>query len=455
MPIIQKKSKEIQPARLIALSFLLVILTGAFLLTLPISSKTGDFTPFRHTLFTATSATCVTGLVIFDTYQHWSIFGQCVILAMIQIGGLGLVTLLTFFNFMIGKKLGLRKMQLASDSVSSDGFGDANHLMKNIIKVSLTIEGIGMLVLATVFVPKFGVKGIFTSFFISVSAFCNAGFDVLGQNTAFASVTEYYNNPIVLVTIMLLIMCGGLGFIVWYDLVKFKKTKHLELHTKIVLIVTAFLIVSGTILVLICEFGNSKTIGGMSFPNKLLNSAFQSVTCRTAGFNSIDNAAMNPLTKVVSIVLMYIGAAPGSTGGGIKVTTFAVILMTVVSVLRNKEETTVLGRKLDKSIVYKSLTIAILSISAIAVAAISIFYALKDTSNVSGLHALFETVSAFATVGLSVGVTAVADLFSEIILTVLMFIGRVGPISVILSLMINSADRAKKQIVPEGKIMVG
>jgi len=455
MPIIQKKAKTIQPARTIAFSFILVILVGTLLLTLPISSKNFEFTPVNHALFTATSATCVTGLVVYDTFQKWSMFGQCVILLMIQIGGLGLVTFVTFFNFIIGRKLGLRRMQLASESVNADGFGDAKRLMKNIIKVSLTLEGIGALILMTVFVPKYGKSGIFTSIFISVSAFCNAGFDILGRDNPYVSLMGYNNNPVVLITVMGLIISGGLGFIVWYDLFKYRKTKHLELHTKVVLVITTILIVSGTLIFMIFEWGNTKTIGNMPFHTKLLNAAFQSVTCRTAGFNSIDIGSLHAISKVFSIIFMYIGAAPGSTGGGIKVTTIAVIIMTVVSVLKNKEETTILKRKLDKSVIYKAMTIVMLSLGLIFVATLSILYSLKANSKVTGLNTLFEVVSAFATVGLSAGLTSMLNLFSEIILIFIMFLGRVGPIAVILSLTVNSADKTKNQVAPEGKIMVG
>ncbi len=455
MPVIQKKSRSLNPTRTIVISFILVILTGTLLLTLPISAKDGNFTPVNHALFTATSATCVTGLVIYDTFQHWTTFGQVIILLMIQVGGLGLVTFVTFFNFIIGKKLGLRRMQLASESVSADGFDDARILIKNIFKFTLSIEAIGAIILSTVFVPDYGARGIFKAVFISISAFCNAGFDILCEKQPFLSVIGYNSNPVVLITIMSLIVCGGLGFVVWNDLLYYRKTKHLYLHTKVVLMVTAFLIISGTIAFLLVERDNPLTMANMSFGDKLMNSMFQSISCRTAGFDSLNNANLAPVSKVFSIILMYIGAAPGSTGGGIKVTTFAVILLTVVSVLRNKEDTTILGRKVDKSTVYKALTITMLSMAAVFMATLSIFYSLKQNPVVTGLDTLFEVVSAFATVGMSVGITAVTNLFSELILTVMMFIGRVGPIAVVLFLMIKGADKSKKQVYPEGKILVG
>ena len=455
MPVLQKKSRNFSPTRTIALSFILVILTGTALLMLPISSNSGEFTPFTHSLFTATSATCVTGLVIYDTLQHWSAFGQGIILLMIQIGGLGLVTFVAFFNFFIGKKLGLRRIQVATESVNASGFNDVRGLVGNIIKICLVTEAIGAVLLMPVFIPKYGVAGIFKSIFISISAYCNAGFDILGDSTAFASLTEFASNPYIVIIVMLLIISGGLGFVVWYDLLNYRKTKHLELHSKIILIFTGLLVVVGGIVFLILEWNNTKTIADMNFGDKVVNSFFQSVTCRTAGFNTIDTASLNPMSKVFSIMLMFIGAAPGSTGGGIKITTAVVILMTVISVLQNKDDTIILGRKVDKTTVYKSLTIIMLSITIVAVSTLTIFNSLKETAGVSGLDSLFETVSAFATVGLSVGVTSVANLLVELILIFVMFLGRVGPISVALFLVIKNADKTKKQVYPEGKILVG
>lgn len=455
MPVLQKRGKAIEPAKTIAFSFIIVILTGTILLMMPFSSKDGNFTDFIDALFTATSATCVTGLAVFDTFQKWSVFGQIVILLMIQIGGLGLVTFVTFFNFVIGKKLGLRRMQLASESVSGDGFQNSGKLIKNIIKISLFTELIGALVLMTVFIPKYGFRGIFKSIFISVSAFCNAGFDIMGDKTAFASLTEFNDNPAVLITVMILIISGGLGFIVWHDLINYKKTKHLELHTKLVIMVTGALILFGTLMFLFFEWDNQRTIAAMPFGDKLLNSVFQSVTCRTAGFNAIDTAGLTPISKAIAISLMFIGAAPGSTGGGIKITTFIVLLMTVVSVLRNKDETLILKRKIEKSTVYKSLTIIMLSFSVVFIATVISYYSISKVTAVNGMDVLFEVVSAFATVGLSAGVTAILTVFSKIVFIFLMFLGRVGPISVVLFIIINSTDKSKNQVVPEAKIMVG
>lgn len=455
MPVIQKKSRNLSPTRTIALSFILVILTGTVFLMLPISSKSGSFTPFMHSFFTATSATCVTGLVIYDTFQHWSAFGQGIILLMIQIGGLGLVTFVTFFNFVIGKKLGLRKIQVATESVNASGFNDVRYLVANIIRLSLITELIGAVLLMPAFIPRFGPAGIFKSFFVSISAYCNAGFDILGVNNAFSSLTEFSSSPYVLIVVMLLIVSGGLGFMVWHDVMNYRKKKHLELHSKIVLLITGILILFGAVAFLLLEWTNTRTIGGMGFGDKVLNSFFQSITCRTAGFNSIDTSALNPISKVFAIMLMFIGAAPGSTGGGLKVTTVVVIFMTVVSVLRNKDDTIIFGRKVDKSTVYKSLTITMLSLAIVFIATLTAFFALKERTPISGIDTLFEVVSAFATVGLSVGVTSVLTWIIELMFILVMFLGRVGPISVVLFIIIKDADKTKKQVYPEGRILVG
>ncbi len=456
MPVIKKKLKEMNPVRTIVLSFLGVIFFGTLFLILPFSSKDLVFTPFQDAFFTATSATCVTGLVVVDTYAYWSLFGQIIILLMIQIGGLGLLTFVTLFNFAIRKKLGLRKMQLAADSINSDTFSDSRSVLRTVIRFSLTTELIGALILMTVFIPDFGLsQGLFASIFIAISAFCNAGFDVLGITTPYASLTEYYSNPIVLITVMGLIICGGLGFLVWHDLKNYTKTKRLELHTKVVLLTTSALILIGTIIFLITEWSNTATLYEMSFGEKLLNSAFQSVTCRTAGFNAIDTANMTYASKIASIFLMFIGAAPGSTGGGIKITTFTVIVAVVISVLKGRDDTVLLGRKIDKNVVFKSLTIVILSILFIFICSVSVSLVISQNPNFTQLDMTFESVSAFATVGLSSGITAMFDTFSKIVFSILMFFGRVGPISFILSMSLNSIDKAKNQIIPDGKIMVG
>lgn len=454
MPVIHTKVKPLRPTRTIVLSFFFIILVGAILLCMPFSSRSGEFTSPMDAFFTATSATCVTGLIVYDTYTHWSPLGQGIILMMIQIGGLGFVTFTSFFNFAIGKKLGLRSMQLASESVNSTGFNDVKSLVGIIIKMSLVVEGIGALLLMIVFVPQYGFYGIAISAFLAISAFCNAGFDILGFQEQFTSLTNYADNPIVMITIMGLIICGGLGFVVWYDLSKYRETKKLVLHTKVVLIATAVLIISGTIIFMILEWNNPSTIGGMTFMQKLSRGLFQSVTFRTCGFNTVPIENMTSLTKIAAIFIMFIGAAPGSTGGGIKATTFTVLIMTVFCVITNRPDTTIMGRKIDKDIVYKSLAITVLAGIAVFVSSCILVFTNKGMG-ISGVDSVFESVSAFATVGLSAGPTAIANDFSRGLLAVVMFIGRVGPVSLALSLTIGSEARAKNQVMPEGRIIVG
>ena len=332
-----KRRTSSNPARMISASFAVVIAIGTLLLWLPISSKARVFTPLLDCLFTAASATCVTGLVVYDTYTHWSAFGHGVLLMLIQIGGLGLVTFTSFFNLVVGRKLGLRGMRLASESINSTSFGDVPYLLRMIITFTLAVEASGALLLGLYFVPRFGLRGIAISVFLAISAFCNAGFDVLGFLGEYTSLTSLNDSYLVLFTIMLLIIIGGLGFIVWNDLMAWRKTRTLLLHTKVVLLVTAFLLLLGTVCFLLFEWNNPATLQPMSLKEKIGAGCLQSVTMRTAGFNSIDLYSMRDATKVFSIVLMFIGAAPGSTGGGIKVTTIAVIVMTAVSISRGKD----------------------------------------------------------------------------------------------------------------------
>ncbi len=450
-----KRRTSSNPARMISASFAVVIAIGTLLLWLPISSKARVFTPLLDCLFTAASATCVTGLVVYDTYTHWSAFGHGVLLMLIQIGGLGLVTFTSFFNLVVGRKLGLRGMRLASESINSTSFGDVPYLLRMIITFTLAVEASGALLLGLYFVPRFGLRGIAISVFLAISAFCNAGFDVLGFLGEYTSLTSLNDSYLVLFTIMLLIIIGGLGFIVWNDLMAWRKTRTLLLHTKVVLLVTAFLLLLGTVCFLLFEWNNPATLQPMSLKEKIGAGCLQSVTMRTAGFNSIDLYSMRDATKVFSIVLMFIGAAPGSTGGGIKVTTIAVIVMTAVSISRGKDEPYLLGRRLSANVVYRSLAILFMGIVVSGITAIVLILTCPlEQNGLTGVDAVFEAVSAFATVGVSSGVTAVTNWVGKIALTLTMFIGRVGPVSFGLTLAAQQKVN-RKLIVPEGKIVVG
>lgn len=446
--------KSLINTRIIALSFACAIIFGAILLTLPISSKDGQFTNFLDCLFTATSATCVTGLVVFDTFLKWSIFGQIVIIMLIQMGGLGIITFATFFSIAVGKKLGLRRAQIAQESLSNDEILDIGKLIKLVISFSLTVEAIGAIILSLAFIPKYGANGIYIGVFTAISAFCNAGFDVLGREGAYSSLVHYNNNPVILITVMLLIIVGGLGFVVWRDISQYKKTKRLILHTKVVLMMTVILIIVGTFAFLFFEWKNSLTMGNLPLEQKILASAFQSVTSRTAGFNSVDNVVLTDQSKLMTIFLMFIGAAPGSTGGGVKVTTFAVILFTALSVIKGNDVTTIMKHKISKSVVYKAITIIFLGAIVVFITTSIIYFTSKTRSMNYGLNCLFETVSAFGTVGLTAGVSAVASVPAKIALILTMFIGRVGPVSFVVAIAMRPIKH-KTQVIPDGKIMVG
>ena len=449
----QKKSIFKFPAQVIAISFMTVIIVGSILLMMPVSSRSGTSTAFLDALFTATSATCVTGLVVFDTFTHWSFFGQAIILLLIQIGGLGLVTITSFFNIALGRKLGLRSMQLAQESINSNSITDIARIIKFVVTASLTIELTGALLLSFTFVPKYGFEGIWISFFLAVSGFCNAGFDILGRESEFTSLSNYVGNINVNLTISALIILGGLGFLVWRDIINYHKTKKLLMHTKIVLTVTGILIFSGFLIFLVCEWNNPATLGNLSFGKKLLSAFFQSVSTRTAGFNTIDIGALNWDTKILSCFLMFIGAAPGSTGGGIKITTATVVIMTVYSVISGKDETTIFGRTIPHSTVYKSLAISVLALLGVTITS-GVIYGTLGNAAYSVIDTFFESVSAFATVGLSCGVTSAANFISKLLLIFLMFVGRVGPVSFAISLTFRKVS-PKEEILPEAKIMVG
>lgn len=442
--------KPHSPTRLIVGSFLAVILAGTLLLLLPIATPNGI--GVLDALFTATSATCVTGLVVRDTYQGFTSFGQTVIICLIQVGGLGLVTLTSFFALALRRRASFHSMKLASESINTSNVAEARQLLFVVMKLAALFEGVGALLLAPVFVPEFGLQGVFISIFLAISAFCNAGFDVLGHSEAFASLTGYATNWYVQLIIMFLIVAGGLGFLVWHDLGQWRKTHHLSLHTKVVLFCTGLLIVGGTLSFAFLEWYNPATLGEFGVGDKLVNSMFQSVSARTAGFNTVDLGGMQVITKCMMCILMFIGAAPGGTGGGIKVTTFSVLLVTVASVATGREDAVIFRRKIDKKTVYRALSIAVLSLFAVILATLFIFFNTGD--NFGPLDSLFESVSAYATVGLSVGVTASMQPLAKLITMITMFVGRVGPVSLAISLAVHHRE-GKFDVLPEGKISVG
>lgn len=455
MPVFKKAKRE-SPARTLVLGFLIIIAVGTLLLCLPAASKSGKFTSIFDCLFTATSAACVTGLVVVDTWAYWSVFGQIVIALLIQVGGLGFVTLITFFNVAMGKKLGFRTLKSASEDLTESSFQNGRKIFIRIVKYSLIFEATGTLIMSFALFPKYGGYGIWMAGFMSITAFCNAGFDLAGMEGEFSSLISFQDNPAVLITIAFLIILGGLGFIVWENFLTFRETKKLSLHTRTVLVMTGALILAGTLFFLFSEWNNPKTLGNMSFGEKLLNAFFSSVTTRTAGFDSISMGDMSEFSQLGTILLMFVGAAPGSTGGGVKVTTLMVVIVTVVSYIRNKNDVELFRHKLNKLVIYRTVVTLALSMTAVGICFSALYFSMpKDAGAGSGaVQCLFDAVSAFSTTGLSAGATAQAGFLGKCVLIVTMFLGRVGPVSVIMSLVMNTQNR-KNIVVPEGDILIG
>ena len=443
------------PVRMIVFSFLFVILVGALLLSLPISSKDGLSTSFVDSFFTSTSATCIVGLTLFDTCTKWTTFGQLVILLLIQIGGIGLITITIFFYVLGGKKLGLRGMHLARESATIIGSVNLARIFKFIIITTLSVELMGAIILSFVFIGECGfLKGIYTAIFLSISAFCNAGIDIFGFEGLGASFLSYNNNPLVIHTIVILVLIGDLGLIVWYDLIYNKaRGKNLLIHTKVVLIMTIILNIFGFLIFIILEYNNPSTLQNMSLGEKINASIFQSLILRTAGFDFINFLDMRQLTKIITTMIMFIGGAPGSTSGGIKVTTFAILCMTVVGVITNKPDTIILGHKVSKSIVYKALSIFFMSILIISIGSVLVYYSVKSDAVVNITNSVIETISAFSTAGITTGVTTSTGIWGRIFISAIMFVGRVGPISFLLSLSMKVKNESNK-IFPDAKIMV-
>lgn len=432
-------------------SFLLVIAVGTLLLTLPISSRTGRLGVI-DAMFTATSATCVTGLVVRDTWSQFSLFGQVIILMLIQVGGLGLVTLTSFFALAARRRMGFRDLRLLGESVSADGLSKATEVLKIVIKLAAAFEAVGIVLLLFAFVPQFGAEGVWVSVFTAISAFCNAGFDLFGRFGAYSSLMPYVNNYYVQAVIMFMIMAGGLGFMVWVELAEYRKKRRLSLHAKVVLQFSAIFWVGGAVLLALLEWSNPRTMGGLSVPGKIMAALFQSVSTRTAGMNTIDLAACSPISKLLMSVLQFIGAAPGSTGGGVKVTTFAVLILTIRSVAQGRDNCVIGGHHIESKTVYRALTIIVIGAVAAFGSAVVVYYNTAET--VSVIDCIFESCSAFGTVGLSVGVTGQLNTGAKLLYMACMFMGRVGPVSLAISLTAKPDDN-KRKVLPVGHINVG
>lgn len=441
--------KRLTQTQMIVVGFILIISIGSILLMLPVSSREGVVTPFPDTLFTATSAACVTGLVVVDTWTHWSLFGQIVILTLIQIGGMGFMTLGVYMAILLRRKIGLRTRGILQESINSLQIGGIVKLAKKIMLGTVLFESVGALLLMIRFIPRFGIaRGIWYGFFHSVSAFCNAGFDLMGFGGEYQSFVEYSGDWLVNVVIMALIIIGGIGFFVWDDLsVKQFKWKRLRLHTKMVVSTTAILILFGAVTFFMMEQEN--VLKGVPLHEQILSSLFNSVTARTAGFNTMDTGALTEGSKFVTMILMFIGGSPGSTAGGIKTTTLVVLAVFVHANLIQERGCNIFHRRLEDETIRK----------ASVVMCTNLFLALTATIIMVSLQpftltdALFEVFSAIGTVGMSTGITRDVGAVSRMVLIFLMFCGRIGSLTFALSLRGNKHEPPVKQ--PVEQITIG
>ncbi|WP_163859305.1 TrkH family potassium uptake protein [Paenibacillus elgii] len=445
------KKIELTPPQILVIGFAAIILLGATLLSLPISSASGQPTLFIDALFTATSATCVTGLVVVDTGSHYSMFGQIVIISLIQVGGLGFMTMSTLFAFVLRKRISLKERLILQEAMNQGSMEGIVRLIRRVLVYSLTIEFTAAIIFSIRWSFDFGIaKGIYFGIFHAISFFNNAGFDLFGSVIApFTSLTTYADDWIVNIVSMGLIILGGIGFVVMSDVVDYKKHKRLSLHSKVVLSATGLLIVVGAIVIFIFEFTNQKTLGSLNWSGKILASFFQSVSPRTAGANSVDIGAMRQASQFFIIILMFIGASPGSTGGGIKTTTFTTLIGAMIAMIRGKEDIVLFHYRLGKDRILKAITLTMIALFLV----IFVTMLLTTTENQSFLKLLFEVTSAFGTVGLTMGVTPDLSFFGKIMISLTMFAGRLGPLTLAYAL----GPKAEKELYryPEGKITIG
>ena len=445
-----KRSRRLHlnTAEILAIGFALVILIGAIVLNLPFASKSGESIGFVNALFTASSAVAVTGLVVVDTATHWSIFGQVVILILIQIGGIGFITMGTLFALILGRKINFRRRVIMKEAMNKITANGVVKLAKYILILTFFVEGVGAIVLSTRFIPLYGVgKGIWFSVFHSISAFCNAGFDLIGN---FQSLTPFVSDPIITLTIAFLIIIGGLGFVVIFELLDKRSIKKLSLHSKIALSMTGILLLLGYIIVMALEFNNPGTMGDLSVGGKFLSGFFHSVTPRTAGFNTLPMNELMMGTIVMTMLFMFVGAGSAGTAGGVKVTTVGVIIATIVSTLKGKKETESFNRSIPRGLVNKALAIITLAL----VWTIMVTFILSITEEATFVEIMFEVVSAFGTVGLSLGITTQLSVVGKIVISITMFIGRIGPLTLFMAL----AQRHQMPDIisyPDEEVMIG
>ncbi len=450
--------ENLRPTQILVLGFLFFIIVGTILLSLPVASN-GETASVVDAFFTATSAVCVTGLVVVNTAAQWSAFGKVVIIVLIQFGGLGFMTFATSIFLILGRKIGLKDRLVIQEALNQSELSGMVRLIRNILIGTFIIEGVGAVLLSIRFVKDFGARGILFGIFHAISAFCNAGFDILGDN----SLMNYIGDPTVNIVVMLLIVLGGLGFTVWTDTIATMKKSvekkwklktffdNLSLHSKLVYVSTIFLISAGFIIFLVVEWKNGATIGSEGFGTKVLASLFQSVTTRTAGFNTMNLPGMKDVSKFISIILMFIGGSPAGTAGGIKTITVVVLFIEVMAIVEGKDTASAFKRTISTNTIRKALAVIIISFAVV----LSITSLLTLTESSTFLNLLFEAVSAFATVGLTLGETANLTFLGKIIIAVTMFIGRLGPLTMAVAINISGGGGSSKVKLPEGKVMVG
>lgn len=441
---IHKKNK-FTSFQIIILGFIAVILIGALLLMLPVSSKAGIITPFNEALFTSTSAVCVTGLVVQDTATYWSWFGQGIILVLIQIGGLGVITIAVSFALLSGRKISLMQRSVMQEAISAPKVGGIVRLTGFVLKGTFLVEFTAAFIMMPVFVKDFGAKGIWMAIFHSISAFCNAGFDLMGtENVKYASLTSYISHPLINITIMLLIIIGGIGFLTWEDILKNKfRIKSYRMQTKVILTTSLLLILFPAFFFFFRDFAD------MPMQERIFSSLFQAVTPRTAGFNTADLTMMTEDGLGIVIALMLVGGSPGSTAGGMKTTTLAVLIANALACFRRKEDAQMFGRRIENSTVKNAATIFMMYIVFFFGGAIVI----SAVEDLSFSTCLFETASAIGTVGLTLGITPGLGVISQIILMILMFLGRVGGLTLIYAALSGSGKKISK--LPQEKMTVG
>lgn len=460
-----KWMKGMNAAQILVGGFLGLIIVSSLILMLPISSKSGQVTPFIDALFTATSAVCVTGLSVVNTAAYWSTFGKVVLIGCIQIGGLGFMSLVSMIYVLLGKRISLKNRLVMQEALNFNTTAGVVRFTKLIVKGTLFVEGVGAILLAFAFVPQFGlIKGMAYAIFHSISAFCNAGFDLIGNS----SLTPYVGNGLVNFVVTSLIILSGLGFSVWVDTVKLfvnkkKAPKHytwkqainkLSLHTKLVWVISTLLLVSGFVVIFVLEYHNPATLGALSLKEKIYAAWFQAVSPRTAGFNTVPLGELTDTSKLFTMILMLIGGSPAGTAGGIKTVTIGVVVLCAYNTIKGNDEIVVFKRRIAFDVVSRALTIIMISILVI----FTVVGILSITEDFTFMEILFETISAFATVGTTLGITSGLSLIGRITIMVVMFIGRLGPVTMAVALMVRKRDKEKQKVdiqYPEDKIMVG